>query len=170
MATVVDHAENPSNVELVEGDEALYTCKRCGEQVPASRMTKSFKKGSLYVYRVCLKCSNARKREYERQAIRRADGTLVEPVRESDPWPAQLLVDLLRDDRDHWSFDFDTAWGENVAFVLARIPKLAERDLWREAFEGTRTAWQAAWSNVPATRPRYVPHSTEPAKIHHLSF
>jgi hypothetical protein len=35
-----------------------------------------------------------------------------------------------------------------VTFVLGRL-SAAERESWREAFEDTRAAWQAAWSDVP---------------------
>jgi hypothetical protein len=90
----------------------LYTCRACGaEDVPFERMTKSTKRGRMVVYRECLSCSNARKRRAEQEraaAPRSEDGTIIEPVTVSDPAPARLLADLLREDRDRWQFPFDS--------------------------------------------------------------
>jgi hypothetical protein len=139
-------------LDLAAAETTLYACRVCGaEDVPIERMTKSTKRGRTVVYRECLSCSNARKRraEHERAIAPRAeDGTVIEPVTASDPAPARLLADLLREDRDRWAFPFDVAWQECVTFVLARLSP-AERQSWREVFEDTRDAWQAAWSDTP---------------------
>jgi hypothetical protein len=139
-------------LDLATAETTLYACRVCGaEDVPIERMTKSTKRGRMVVYRECLSCSNARKRraEHERAIAPRAeDGTVIEPVTVSDPAPAGLLADLLREDRGRWALPFDVAWEESVTFVLGRL-SAAERQSWREVFEDTRDAWQAAWSEAP---------------------
>jgi hypothetical protein len=139
-------------LDLADTETTLYACRVCGaEDVPIEHMTKSTKRGRMVVYRECLSCSNARKRraEHERAIAPRAeDGTVIEPVTVSDPAPARLLADLLREDRDRWRFPFEVAWADGTAFVLGRL-SAAERQSWREVFEDTRDAWQAAWSDTP---------------------
>src|ERR1700744_5624851 len=136
---------------LDPAETKLYTCRVCGaENVPLDRMSKSMKRGRTMVYRSCLPCSNARKRraEHERATAPRAgDGAVIEPVTVSDPAPARLLADLLREDRDRWAAPFDVAWTDDLDFVLGRL-SAAERQSWREVFEDTRAAWQAAWSDA----------------------
>ncbi len=59
----------------------------------------------------------------------------------------------MRYDRLFW-LDFDTAWTEDVAFVLERVESRCatrERDEWRQAFESTERAWRSAW--VSPARP-----------------
>jgi hypothetical protein len=142
----------PSVVDLAAAETTAYACRVCGaEDVPIERMTKSTKRGRMVVYRECLSCSNARKRRAEQEraaAPRSEDGTVIEPVMASDPAPARLLADLLREDRDRWRFPFDVAWAEGLAFVLGRL-SAAERESWRRVFKDTRDAWQAAWSDAP---------------------
>jgi hypothetical protein len=139
-------------LDLAAAETTLYVCRVCGAQdVPLDRMSKSARRGRMMIYGACLSCSNARKRraEQERAAAPRSDsGTVIEPVTASDPAPARLLTDLLREDRDRWGFPFDVAWAEAIAFVLGRL-SAAERRSWREVFEDTRAAWQAAWSDAP---------------------
>jgi hypothetical protein len=133
-------------------ETTLYTCRACGaKDVPIERMTKSIKRGRMVVYRECLSCSNARKRRAEQEraaAPRSEDGSVIEPVSISDPAPARLLADLLLEDRGRRTLPFDVAWEEGVRFVLDRL-SAAERRAWREVFEDTRNAWQAAWSDAP---------------------
>jgi hypothetical protein len=142
----------PSVVDLAAAETTVYACRVCGaEDVPIERMTKSTKRGRMVVYRECLSCSNARKRRAEQEraaAPRSEDGTVIEAVTASDPAPARLLADLLREDRDRWGFPFDVAWAEALAFVLGRL-SAAERRSWREVFDCTHDAWQAAWSEAP---------------------
>ncbi len=139
-------------LEIAAAETTPYACRACGaEDVPIERMTKSTKRGRMVVYRECLSCSNARKRRAEQEraaAPRTEDGTVIEPVTASDPAPARLLVDLLREDRDRWGIPFSVAWAEAVTFVLGRL-SAAERQSWREVFEDTQDAWQAAWSDAP---------------------
>ncbi len=139
-------------LEIAAAETTLYACRVCGaEDVPIERMTKSTKRGRIVVYRECLSCSNARKRRAEQEraaAPRTEDGTVIEPVSISDPAPARLLADLLREDRGRWAFPFEVAWAEGLAFVLGRL-STAERRSWGEVFEDTRDAWQAAWSDAP---------------------
>jgi hypothetical protein len=156
MASFVDYA-------AVAADETIYTCNVCGGEFQAVEMSKAWKAQfeRIYVGRRCLRCTALYKRKRERRlaaAPRGEDGTtIIEALLESDPAPARLLVDLLRDDRDRSHFDFAVAWAEDVAFVLARIPNVGERELWREAFESLRSAWQAAWSNAPGPGWRLSP-------------
>jgi hypothetical protein len=139
-------------LDLAAAETTLYVCRVCGAQaVPLDRMSKSNKRGRMMIYGACLSCSNARKRRAEQEraaAPRSEDGTVIEPVTASDPAPARLLADLLREDRGRWAFPFDVAWEESVTFVLGRL-SAAERQSWRDAFEQTREAWQAAWSEAP---------------------
>jgi hypothetical protein len=103
----------------------------------------------------CKRCDNERKREQERRlanAARGLDGKLVEPVRDEDPWPAVMLRECMKADRDVYGLRFDDAWSESVEFVLRRLVgrKAPEgnRDLrseWADAFTATRVAWEAAW-------------------------
>jgi hypothetical protein len=153
MAVYADHA-------ALANDDRLYTCKTCGEQFPAARMAKTRKVGRVYTYRTCLPCTNVYKRKLERKlasAPRGEDGTIVEAPLESDPAPARLLVELLREDRQRWRFDFAAAWTEDVAFVLARIPNPHQRTSWRKALTSTRDAWAAAWANEPGPGERLSP-------------
>ena len=139
-------------LDLATAETTLYACRVCGaEDVPVERMTKSTKRGRMVVYRECLSCSNARKRRAEQEraaAPRSEDGAIIEPVTVSDPAPARLLAEMLREDRDRWRFPFDVAWADALAFVLGRL-SAAERRAWLEVFEDTRDAWQAAWSEAP---------------------
>ena len=115
-------------------------------------MEKSSYRGRVKLSGWCLKCSNARKRRQERErasAPRSEDGAIVEPVAESDPWPAQQLVEMMREDRDHWQLAFADAWSEDLRVVLDGISSDGEREDWQDAFESTRAAWEAAWSGEP---------------------
>jgi hypothetical protein len=146
MATVADR---PAPTD----DATLYTCNVChGGPFALVEMEKSRRRGVWRVTTRCLRCANVRKRQQERRladAPRGADGTIVEALLESDPAPARLLVELLREDRDRWHVEFAAAWSDEIAFVLSRIANRDERELWRVTFESTRSVWQANWSNAP---------------------
>jgi hypothetical protein len=141
-------------LDLAAAETTLYVCRVCGaEDVPLSRMSKWRRRDRLLkVDSECLSCATRRKRRAERElaaAPRAEDGvTLIEPVSISDPAPARLLGELLREDRARWTFPFDVAWEDCVTFVLGRLDA-AERQSWREAFDSTRNAWQTAWNEAP---------------------
>jgi hypothetical protein len=61
------------------------------------------------------------------------------------PQPAELLADMLREDRAR-GFAFEDVWDEDVAFAVGQSSG------WRDALEGTREAWQASWGNAPGPR------------------
>ncbi|HEY5342712.1 MAG TPA: hypothetical protein VIJ66_03530 [Solirubrobacteraceae bacterium] len=137
-------------------DDALYICRACDGEFPASRMAKSHKRGALIIYGACLGCTNARKRARERDE-RSENGRLIEEVNAPDPSPCRLLADLLREDRDRWHFDFEQAWTEDLRFVLERIANPHQRTSWREVLTSTRDAWAAAWANEPGPGSQLTP-------------
>jgi hypothetical protein len=150
MATSASAAPPVPNV-----GESLYDCKLCGgSEIRFADMAKSRSKkdGRQYTWGVCLACDRKRKRRWERMRAsipRGENGRVVEAVAPaSDPWPARMLGELLRDDRDRGHFDFTDVWEENVKFVLRRV-RPPERKAWRAAFEETRAGWQAAFDRVP---------------------
>jgi hypothetical protein len=155
-----------------DGTATVRVCRICGLTKPLAEFprTKDSITGQPLFLRRCRPCHRVRKAERDRQRreagdvpssstererrarIRRAFGhDFVEGA--PDPAPARLLVDLLREDRDRWRFDFDGAWREDVDFVLAQVDRDAERTAWREVFQSTRAAWEAAWSGEPAPGP-----------------
>jgi hypothetical protein len=56
--------------------------------------------------------------------------------------PHKALGEMLREDRAR-GFTFDEVWDEDLAFAARHSAG------WRSALEATRSAWEAAWSNMP---------------------
>lgn len=128
-----------------------YDCRDCGGRFTIGEMSKSHRRGRTQVYGLCLACRRVQKRAQERRlrrAPRGADGTVVESVAEPDPTPARLLAAMLIDDRRE-GVDFNQAWGEDVRLAVWHIRDPTLKAAWRDALEGTRAAWQAAWRGVP---------------------
>ena len=90
-------------LDLATAETTLYACRVCGaEDVPIERMTKSTKRGRMVVLSrsACPARTPASGVPSKNAPPRRAvDGTVIEPVTVSDPAPARLLADLLREDR-----------------------------------------------------------------------
>lgn len=161
-----------SNVGLTDAadDTSLRTCKVCGETKPLDLFTRTNPSADVqpHYLRTCRLCRNAERAEYARRRRREAGESSSSTVREQrarvrsayghalvdsapDPWVPRLLHELLRDSQ-RIGLPFDVAWSDDLEFVLARIQHRharAERESWREAFEATRDAWEAAWSNEP---------------------
>lgn len=146
-------------------DAIERTCKICGETKPIDLFALAGK-GRLYK---CKVCRNRQRVETEHR--RREAGELLTSSTEReqrsrrraafghgfvesapDPAPARLLAELLNEDRA-LGFALEAVWAEDVDFVLGLIRKhngvLAARAEWREVFEATRTAWEAAWLRQP---------------------
>jgi hypothetical protein len=131
-------------------DTTAYVCKTCHGHFPLERMAKSHRRGGVVVYGRCLRCTAAGKRAQERRlqaAPRSRSGALVEPVAESDPWPARMLRELMSYDRA-FGLGFDEAFDEDSEFVCARVGNPLERKQWSQAFASTRSTWAAAWAGV----------------------
>jgi hypothetical protein len=138
--------------------EALRTCKTCGEEKPLDQFVRN---GGNHLHR-CKDCRNGARRQSD--AARKARGDritsssvrarvaersrrlgLLEIEQAPDPYPAQLLHELLREDRDRWGLDFEEAWADDTAFALSQIRSRPLRQDWAAAFDATRAAWEAAW-------------------------